>query len=154
MSRGLGFAMQYQPPHTKSVIPRAKREGPLRRQERSLASAQTLPRAPAQPPKPTAGNTANTGNWPKILHKRFLQATAQRKKRLAEIAEKASYASTPKPARWIALVMAARSAPSGRRISPLLRSTEIGAVPAPVAARVTASAQPAPTMPVTLRMRS
>jgi hypothetical protein len=91
-------------------------------------------------------------------------------KRLAEIAGNAEiprqmvgagtrecaecYASTPKPARWIALVMAARSAPSGRRISPLLRSTEIGAVPAPVAARVTAFTQPSQSMPVTLRMSS
>ena len=46
------------------------------------------------------------------------------------------------------------SAPSGRRISPLLRSTEIGAVPAPVAARVTALTQPSQSMPVTLRMSS
>src|SRR3977135_3639868 len=52
------------------------------------------------------------------------------------------YGATPKPARWIALVIAGTSAPDGRRISPLLRSTERGAVPAPVAARVTAFTQP------------
>src|SRR5882724_34521 len=91
-------------------------------------------------------------------------------KRLAEIAGNAeiprrmvgavnpegaeSYASTPKPARWIALVIAGTSASDGRRISPLLRSTEIGVVPAPVAARVTALTQPSQSMPVTLRMSS
>jgi hypothetical protein len=46
------------------------------------------------------------------------------------------------------------SAPTGRRISPLLRSTEIGAVPAPVAARVTALTQPSQSMPVTVRISS
>src|SRR5262249_61552618 len=54
----------------------------------------------------------------------------------------------------MARVMAETSAPAGRRISPLLRSTEMGAVPAPVAARVTALTQPSQSMPVTFRMSS
>jgi hypothetical protein len=63
-------------------------------------------------------------------------------------------APTPNPARSMARLIAVMSASIGRRISPLRKSTESGAVPAPVAARVTAFTQPWQSMPVTLRMSS